>query len=41
MSDYRLGFSMEEEPFATIKILGVGGGRCNAVMNDRRRSSEN
>lgn len=31
MSDYRLGFSMEEEPFASIKVVGVGGGGCNAV----------
>lgn len=31
MSDYRLGFSMEEEPFAAIKVIGVGGGGCNAV----------
>lgn len=31
MSDYRLGFSMEEEPFATIKVVGIGGGGCNAV----------
>ncbi|MBN1891653.1 MAG: cell division protein FtsZ [Clostridiales bacterium] len=31
MSDYRLGFSMEEEPFAAIKVVGVGGGGCNAV----------
>ena len=31
MSDYRLGFSAEEEPFAAIKVVGVGGGGCNAV----------
>ena len=31
MSDYRLGFTMEEEPFAAIKVVGVGGGGCNAV----------
>jgi len=31
MSDYRLGFSMEEEPFAAIKVVGVGGGGCNAI----------
>ena len=31
MSDYRLGFSLEEEPFAAIKVVGVGGGGCNAV----------
>lgn len=31
MSDYRLGFSMEEDPFASIKVVGVGGGGCNAV----------
>jgi len=31
MSDYRLGFSMEEEPFAAIKVVGIGGGGCNAI----------
>ena len=31
MSDYRLGFTPEEEPFAAIKVVGVGGGGCNAV----------
>lgn len=31
MSDYRIGFSAEEEPFAAIKVVGVGGGGCNAV----------
>ena len=31
MSDYRLGFSTEDEPFAAIKVVGVGGGGCNAV----------
>ena len=31
MSDFKLGYSMEDEPFAAIKVIGVGGGGCNAV----------
>ncbi len=26
-----MGFGMEEEHYATIKVIGVGGGGCNAV----------
>lgn len=29
--DYQMGFGMEEEHYATIKVIGVGGGGCNAV----------
>lgn len=31
MIDYQMGFGMEEEHFATIKVIGVGGGGGNAV----------
>lgn len=31
MIDYQMGFDVEEEHYATIKVLGVGGGGCNAV----------
>lgn len=31
MIDYQMGFGMEEEHYATIKVIGVGGGGCNAV----------
>ena len=31
MSDFKLGYSMDDEPFAAIKVIGVGGGGCNAV----------
>ena len=31
MSDFKLGYSMEDEPFAAIKVIGVGGGGNNAV----------
>ncbi len=31
MSDYKMGFSMENDHFATIKVIGIGGGGCNAV----------
>lgn len=31
MSDYNMGFSMENDHFATIKVIGIGGGGCNAV----------
>jgi cell division protein FtsZ len=29
--DYKMGFSMENDQFATIKVIGIGGGGCNAV----------
>lgn len=29
--DYKMGFGMENENFATIKVIGIGGGGCNAV----------
>ena len=31
MVDYKMGFSMENDQFATIKVIGIGGGGCNAV----------
>ncbi|MBR6880851.1 MAG: cell division protein FtsZ [Clostridiales bacterium] len=31
MSDNKRGFVLDEEHFATIKVIGVGGGGCNAV----------
>ena len=31
MSDFKLGYSMDDEPFAAIKVIGVGGGGCNAI----------
>ncbi len=31
MSDYKMGFSMDNDHFATIKVIGIGGGGCNAV----------
>ena len=31
MADYRMGFGMENDHFATIKVIGIGGGGCNAV----------
>ncbi len=31
MVDYQMGFGMEDEHYATIKVIGVGGGGCNAV----------
>ena len=31
MSDFKLGYSLEDDPFAAIKVIGVGGGGCNAV----------
>lgn len=31
MSDYKMGFGMENDHFATIKVIGIGGGGCNAV----------
>ena len=31
MSDLKLGYSMDDEPFAAIRVIGVGGGGCNAV----------
>lgn len=31
MIDYQMGFGMDEEHFATIKVIGVGGGGGNAV----------
>ncbi len=31
MADYRMTYGMESENFATIKVIGIGGGGCNAV----------
>lgn len=31
MSDYKMNFGMENDHFATIKVIGIGGGGCNAV----------
>lgn len=31
LSDYKMGFGMENDHFATIKVIGIGGGGCNAV----------
>jgi len=31
LSDYKMGFSMENDHYATIKVIGIGGGGCNAV----------
>lgn len=31
MSDYKMGFGMDNDHFATIKVIGIGGGGCNAV----------
>ncbi len=31
MSDNKRGFVLDEEHFATIKVIGCGGGGCNAV----------
>ena len=30
MSDNKRGFVLDEENFATIKVIGCGGGGCNA-----------
>jgi cell division protein FtsZ len=31
LSDFKMGFGMENDHFATIKVIGIGGGGCNAV----------
>lgn len=31
MADYKLSISMENDHIATIKVIGIGGGGCNAV----------
>ena len=31
MSEYKLGFGMDNDHFATIKVIGIGGGGCNAI----------
>jgi cell division protein FtsZ len=31
LADYKLSISMENDHFATIKVIGIGGGGCNAV----------
>jgi cell division protein FtsZ len=31
LSDYKMGFGMDNDHFATIKVIGIGGGGCNAV----------
>lgn len=38
MSDYKMGFAMENDHYATIKVIGIGGGGCNAV--DRMINSD-
>ncbi len=31
MSDYKIGFGMDNDHFATLKVIGIGGGGCNAI----------
>ncbi len=31
MSDYKMGFGMDNDQFATIRVIGIGGGGCNAI----------
>ncbi len=31
MADFQLGFSMDDSLYANIRVVGVGGGGCNAV----------
>jgi cell division protein FtsZ len=31
LSDYKMGFGMDNDHYATIKVIGIGGGGCNAV----------
>ena len=31
LSDFKMGFGMDNDHFATIKVIGIGGGGCNAV----------
>ena len=31
MSDFKMGYGMDNDHFATIKVIGIGGGGCNAV----------
>jgi len=31
MSENKRGFVLDDEAFASIKVIGVGGGGCNAV----------
>lgn len=31
LADYKMGFGMDNDHFATIKVIGIGGGGCNAV----------
>ena len=31
MIDYHMSFGMENDGYATIKVIGIGGGGCNAV----------
>jgi cell division protein FtsZ len=31
LTDYKMGFGMDNDHFATIKVIGIGGGGCNAV----------
>jgi len=31
LADYKLSISMENDHIATIKVIGIGGGGCNAV----------
>lgn len=31
LSEYKMGFSMDNDHFALIKVIGIGGGGCNAV----------
>lgn len=38
MSENKRNYILEDEPFATIKVIGVGGGGCNAI--DRMINNE-
>ncbi len=31
MSEYKIGFGMDNDHFATLKVIGIGGGGCNAI----------
>ncbi len=31
MSEFKMGFGMDNDHFATIKVIGIGGGGCNAI----------
>lgn len=38
MSEFKMGFAMDNDHYATIKVIGIGGGGCNAV--DRMINSD-